>query len=137
MSDELAPAVLVLQKKLEDQMQGVAETKKLINMLLKTMGKDPLYAEEAASSGVIRRDQFYGKQLASAAGEYLEMRKQACQASEILQGLKDGGFDFEVVGWKENDELRMLALSLAKNTAKFHKLKNGSIGLKSWYDEDF
>jgi hypothetical protein len=42
--------------------------------------------------------------------------------------------------WKKDDRLRSLALSLAKNTGavgKFHKLKNGSFGLRSWYDADF
>jgi hypothetical protein len=37
-------------------------------------------------------------------------------------------------GWKEKDRLRLLASSLAKNTAKFHRLPNGSYGLLSWYD---
>lgn len=138
MNDELLPAISVLEKKLEEQLRGVAETKTLINMLLKTMGKPPKFAEESSTSGIVRADQFYGKQLATAVADYLEMMgKQARQPSEILQGLRDGGFDFEVMGWKERDELRMLALSLAKNNLKFHKLKNGSFGLKSWYDEDF
>jgi hypothetical protein len=137
MNNELLPAIVVLQKKLEGQLLEVSETKKLINMLLKTMGKPPLFEEESGFSGAIRADQFYGKQLATAAAEYLEMRKQACQPIDILQGLQDGGYDFEVMGWKKGDELRMLALSLAKNNLKFHKLKNGSFGLKAWYDEDF
>lgn len=69
--------------------------------------------------------------------EFLESRKQAVQAEEILRGLEAGGYDFDVVGWKENDRLRNLAISLAKNNLKFHRLKNGSFGLKSWYDADF
>jgi hypothetical protein len=57
-----------------------------------------------------------------------------------LSGLKAGGFDFDVLGWKEDDRLRSLAMSLAKNTGnagKFHRLKNGSFGLRGWYDEGF
>jgi len=34
----------------------------------------------------------------------------------------------------EKDRLRMLALSLAKNNVKFHKLPNNTFGLLSWYD---
>jgi hypothetical protein len=47
--------------------------------------------------------------------------------------------DFDVMGWKPDDRLRALAISLAKNTGgagKFHRLKNGTFGLRSWYDED-
>jgi hypothetical protein len=101
------------------------------------MGKPPQYRDVGESSGVLRQDQFYGKQFATAAAEYLEMRKQACQPDDILKGLLEGGFDFDVLGWKEVERLRFLAISLAKNNTKFHRLKNGSFGLRSWYDEDF
>jgi len=101
------------------------------------MGKPALYSDVVEGSGILRPDQFYGKQFATAAAEYLELRKQACQPDEILRGLGDGGFDFDVLGWKESDRLRSLAMSLAKNNAKFHRLKNGSFGLRSWYDEEF
>jgi hypothetical protein len=138
MSDELAPAVAALQQKLGEQQKAVAETKKTINMLLKMMGQDPAYRDdEDESSGIIRADQYYGKGLATAAQEYLTMRKQACQPEEILRGMVAGGFDFDVIGWKEADRVRSLSMSLAKNVAKFHRLKNGSFGLKSWYDADF
>ena len=116
---------------------AVSETKKLINMLHKSMGQAEPFADPSESSGIIRPDQFYGKQFATAASEYLEMRKQACQPDEILKGLAEGGFDFDVMGWRETDRLRSLSISLAKNNVKFHRLKNGSFGLRSWYDEDF
>ncbi len=138
MPDELAPAVAALQIKLGEQQKAVSETKKTINMLLKMMGQDPAYRDdEDEPSGIIRADQYYGKGLATAAQEYLTMRKQACQPEEILRGLLAGGFDFDVIGWKEADRVRSLSMSLAKNVAKFHRLKNGSFGLKSWYDSDF
>jgi hypothetical protein len=138
MSNELEPAVQVLQRKLEEQQKAVSETKKTINMLMKMMGEEPPYREdEDQPSGIIRPDQYYGKGLATAAQEYLAMRKQACQPEDILRGMLAGGFDFDVIGWREADRLRSLAMSLAKNVAKFHRLKNGSFGLRSWYDEDF
>jgi DNA-directed RNA polymerase delta subunit len=141
MADQLEPAIAALQQKLTEQLRMVTDTKRTINMLLKMSGKDPLYTEDdAESSGSVRPDQFYGKGLATSAAEYLTMRKQACQADEILRALAAGGFDFDLLEWKENDRLRMLALSLAKNTGaqgKFHRLKNGSFGLRNWYDEDF
>jgi hypothetical protein len=141
MPDDLGPAVAALQKKLDEQLQAVADTKRTINMLLKMDDKEALYPEsENERSGSVRADQFYGKGLATSAAEYLSMRQQACQADEIFRGLKSGGFDFDLLGWQEEDRVRSLAMSLAKNTGsmgKFHRLKNGSFGLRVWYDPDF
>ncbi len=136
MSEKLEAAISELKEHLDQQLQEAADTKKMINALRKRMGLDPLYADVAVEQvGAIRPDQFYGKPLAAAAGEYLERRKQACQAEEIMRGLEQGGFDFDATGWKEKDRLRMLALSLAKNNTKFHKLPNGTYGLLAWYDQ--
>lgn len=141
MTDELGPAVTALQRKLDEQLQAVGDTKRTINMLLKMSGQEALYPDaDSERSGSVRADQFYGKGLATSAAEYLAMRKQACQPEEILRGLESGGFDFDVMGWQPDDRLRSLAISLAKNTGsagKFHRLKNGTFGLRSWYDEDF
>ena len=141
MADELGPAVTALQRKLDEQLQGVADTKRTINMLLKMSGQPALYPDsDNEYSGVVRSDQFYGRGVATSSAEYLAMRKQACQPEEILRALESGGFDFDVAGWKKDDRLRSLAISLAKNTGsagKFHKLNNGAFGLRSWYDEDF
>jgi hypothetical protein len=141
MADELGPAITALQQKLEEQLRAVSDTKRTINMLLKMSNKDLMYPEaDSEQSGAIRGDQFYGKGFATSAAEYLTLRKQACQPEEILRGLIAGGFDFDVQGWKEDDRLRSLAVSLAKNTGasgRFHRLKNGAFGLRSWYDESF
>ena len=139
MADELATAVDRLQRQLEEQQRAANDTKKAINLLLKMMGLGPRFtdADEETGSTVVRADQFYGRPLATVVQEYLEGRKQAVQPDEILRGLEAGGFDFDVVGWKEPDRLRNLAISLAKNNVKFHRLKNGSFGLKAWYDVDF
>ncbi|HXA75557.1 MAG TPA: hypothetical protein VNV41_00340 [Candidatus Acidoferrales bacterium] len=143
MPDELDPAVAVLRRKLEEQLQGVADTKRTINMLMKMSGKEPLYLDaESENSGAVRADQFYGKGLATSAAEYLAMRHQACQPDEIFRALREGGFDFDLQGWQGEDgvKVRSLAMSLAKNTGgagKFHRLKNGSFGLRAWYDPTF
>ncbi len=143
MPDELDPAVAVLRRKLEEQLQGVTDTKRTINMLMKMSGKEPLFPEgESENSGVVRADQFYGKGLATSAAEYLAMRHQACQPDEIFRALREGGFDFDLQGWQGEDsvKVRSLAMSLAKNTGsvgKFHRLKNGSFGLRAWYDPSF
>ena len=104
-------------------------------------GQNPQYAEDDdPSSSSVRPDQFYGRGLTTCAAEYLAMRKQACQPAEILRALESGGFDFDMLPWAKTDRLRSFSISLAKNTGsagKFHKLKNGSFGLRSSYDEDF
>lgn len=142
MADELGPAIAILHGKLDEQLRAVADTKRTINMLLKMSGQDPAFpdTDDEERGGVVRADQFYGKGLATAAAEYLAMRKQACQPEEIVRALTSGGFDFDLLGWKPDDRLRFLAISLAKNTGssgKFHRLKNGTFGLRSWYDKDF
>ena len=50
---------------------------------------------------------------------------------EIYAALLEGGFKFDA----KNDSTakRSLAISLAKNTATFEKLRSGHIGLKTWY----
>jgi hypothetical protein len=75
--------------------------------------------------------------LATSVEEFLENRKkttgdQACAPSEILAALEAGGFDFKAQGWKDDDRLRSLAVTLGKNP-KFHRLPNGTYGLLSWY----
>jgi len=140
MKAELTPAVEALRNQLREQLAEADETKKMINSLLKRMGEEPEFSDSEfnqqqtiRTSGGARADQYYGKPFATAAQEFLERRKQACSAEEILRGLELGGFDFRPLGWKENDRLRSLAISLAKNNQKFHKLPNNTFGLVAWY----
>jgi hypothetical protein len=136
MSERLSAAIEELEEHLAEQLNEATETKKMINSLCKRMGQEPRYEDVAVeTTGSIRPDQYYGKPLASAASDYLERRKRSLSAEEILKALEDGGFDFDAQGWKEKDRLRLLASSLAKNTAKFHRLPNGSYGLLAWYDQ--
>jgi hypothetical protein len=142
MDINLEPAIAALEQQLAEQQRGVLDTKKSINLLLKMAGENPRYTDEdAPSGGWVRPDQFYGKSLTAAAAEYLAMRKQACPPAEIVRALETGGFDFDMLPWKKDERVRPFAISLAKNTGsetgKFHKLKNGSFGLKAWYEEDF
>lgn len=83
----------------------------------------------------IRPDEYYGKGFATAAGAYLERRKQAVIAEDVLRALEQGGFDFDAIGWRKENRLRTVAMSLAKNTAIFHRLPNGMFGLRKWYED--
>jgi hypothetical protein len=134
MNEKLNDAIDELVVQLGLQLQEVAETKRVINNLRKRVGLPPLYEDVDVEQGAnLRPDQFYGKHFATAAQEYLERRKRACSAAEILAGLSQGGFDFRTTTWQAKDRLRMVAISLAKNNLKFHKLPNDTFGLVSWY----
>lgn len=138
MAHELSPAVEHLEKELEKQLQEASATKKLINSLLARMGQEPRYADADPErrGGAMRRDEYYGKPLASAVQMALARIGQAATSEEILEGLKQGGFDFKALKWTDNLLLRNLAISLAKNTKAFHKLPNGTFGLREWYDAE-
>jgi hypothetical protein len=139
MKAELSPAVDALRNQLQEQMAEVIETKKMINSLLKRMGEDQEFPEAEVGqmqirlNGASRPDLYYGKPFAVAVQEYLERRKQACSAEEILKALEHGGFDFRPLGWQEKTRMRNVAISLAKNSVKFHKLPNNTFGLLAWY----
>jgi len=135
--EKIGGAIEVLQEQLQSLVRDVAERKRMINSLRASIGEPPLYSDvvvEQLGDAVGRADEFYGQPLSTCVRAYLERRKQACTAAEILAGLQRGGFDFDAAGWKEKDRLRILAVTLAKNTKTFHKLPNGTFGLISWYD---
>lgn len=134
-NEKLASAVEALQEELVSKMQEVAETKKMINALRKRMGEEPLYmdVDTPDAGGTTRPDMYYGKPLSTAARMFLERRKTACLADDIMKGLQAGGFDFSSLNWKENDRLRLLAVTLGKNSQTFHRLPNGTVGLLEWY----
>lgn len=137
MSEHIKKSIEELRGQLETKLAEVSELKKVINMLCKTMGSQPMFTDvemESVGPGVrVRPDQFYGKSPIKAAREFLEMRGQASSAEEILDGLESGGFDIKGQGWNDKLKLRSLAISLAKNTAVFHRLPNQTYGLLAWY----
>ena len=144
MANNLEAAIGDLTAKLQQQMNEVSETKKAINVLMKMVGKDPMFPDEnpeqVGASFNIEPDQYYGRPLATCVQEYLEARKKATgkkaiQVEDILAALEQGGFDFKAAGWRDNDRLRSLSISLAKNNKVFHRLPNGWFGLLSWYPD--
>ncbi|OGP20090.1 MAG: hypothetical protein A2X91_09900 [Deltaproteobacteria bacterium GWB2_65_81] len=133
--DVYRAAVEQLTAELEDLLRQATKKKEAINVLYESMGEETPYKDvgsEAAGARTLRPDQYYGKPFASVAQEFLNMRKRACTSEEITKGLEQGGFDFT---WKEGDRNRVVAVSLAKNTAVFHRLPNGTFGLLEWYPE--
>lgn len=140
MTDAFAPAIAALQGDLRDLERKTREIKNTINALCKHGGAAEMYPNLANEDGVaqvsgIKADTFYGKTQATAAREYLDMRKASNQGPatprEIYEALVQGGFQFET-GVEVN---RMVGLrsNLRKNSKTFHRLPNGQYGLLAWY----
>lgn len=137
MDQKLADAIDVLVEKVEQRTKDLNEMKKLINSLCKEAGRQVLYENIDDSPrmglGSVRSDQFYGKSPLVAAHEYLKIRGQAVSPEDIVRALEDGGFDFETQGWKKEDRVRAVAISMGKNKQTFHRLPNGTYGLVELY----
>jgi hypothetical protein len=125
-----------------DELEGaLAQKKRLVNELCKEYGR-PLRFDEVESVrsrgvGTLKRDQFYGKPLATAIREYLEMRGPsdrgglgAASVNEIFGALTEGGFKFDTKN--EANAKRGLRIGLSKNTVTFHRVGE-SYGLLEWY----
>lgn len=125
--------------KLKEQEAQVTKTKTLINNLREWMGQPRMFAdvdkEAEPCLGGFRSDQFYGQPLSGVVRDILEARKRAnlgpATVAEIYAAMMSGGYKFEAAN-PENAK-RALRISLTKNSATFHRLPNGSYGLREWY----
>ena len=128
----LREAISTLQDELDVLLVEVREKKQTINALYKSLKESPPYEmEDEISIRKPKRSQFFGRPFATVAAEFLQMKGEPCTAEEITNGLKEGAFDFP---W-ESDQLRMVAISLGKNTTMFLRLPNDTFGLKAWYPD--
>jgi hypothetical protein len=89
MSEKLTAAIEELVEHLRQQLQEVADTKRTINALRRKIGEQAMFDDVEGEnlnvrSAALKPDQFYGKPLATAAQEYLDARRQACTADEIV-----------------------------------------------------
>lgn len=138
-NEQMSATVQALIERVQAKQKEIAELKRVINGICREAGMDPAFEEteeDAAVGGAhvrVRPDEFYGKSVLTAARMYLDKRKQAVGANEILKALQDGGFDFGPLDWDDSNLLRPLAMSMSKNTAIFHRLPNGTFGLAAWY----
>ncbi len=137
---EFAGAIAKLREKVARQQLELSDTKRAVNMLCREAGLESAYidVEQPEQDGQLRikRDQFYGKRLATAIREYLEARKKCglgpAKIDEIFAALTSGAYEFE--SKKEVYAKRGLAIALAKNTVTFRKLPNSDVfGLVTWY----
>lgn len=140
MENAFAPAIAALQAELAQLERKSRELKGTINVLCKHAGQPEIYANIEAEAGAatvagIKADTFYGKTIATAAREYLDMRKASnlgpATPREIYETLVEGGFVFEA----KSKDIAMVSLrnNLRKNSKTFHRLPNGQYGMLSWY----
>jgi hypothetical protein len=140
MSDAIRPAIDEMVTQIKTKQDEIADLKRAVNVLCKVVHTDPMFPDvdaeqKLAQAGPTRPDLYYNKPLSTAVREYLEWRGQACSAEDIMKALEQGGFDFDALGWRENNRLKNLSISLAKNTSMFKRLPTGVFGLKSAYPE--
>lgn len=139
MSDHFQLAINDLEQGLRAKEDECADSRRAINALCKAAGLPLRYAEvdkkAALFAGPLRRDQYYGKPLASVVREILEARQALnvgpATVSEIYDKMIEGGYVFD--GANVDNRKRVLRISLAKNTSTFHKLPGGEYGLMDWY----
>ena len=128
-----------------DMEAKLEQKKRLVNEICIDRGQPPRFTEVGGSHARAmvglgsRRDQFYGKPLATAMREYLEMRGRsdrgglgAATINEIYAALVDGGFKFETKN--DDNAKRGLRDALSKNTGTFHSV-GGAFGLVDWYEK--
>jgi hypothetical protein len=143
-NEEFMPAIERLTSEIGRRDVETSEMKRMVNKLCGFAGLPLRYPDPGPESGggghhdALKADQFYGKPLATAVREYLEMRgapsaggRGAATVKDIFSALKAGGFAFDTKN--DDNALRGLRISLAKNSVTFHKLPNGQFGLLSWY----
>jgi hypothetical protein len=137
----LEGAVRILLARLQHRTEETTLLEKVISCIQQELNQEPVwtgYSKRLTSltGRGLRKDLFYGKPLATAVQQYLELRDEAMGVEEILSGLWEGGFDVLVLGSNAEERLSNLTLSLGKNTKTFHRLPNNAFGLLLWYSED-
>ena len=132
------PNITAIKKTIEElegvlrtQEEQALATKKTLNFLYQQIGEKPRYEEAIEErKTTIKRDEYFNQPLATAVRMYLEKRGEAATVTEIVEALKNGGFDFGNVKFADKN----MRISLAKNTALFAYIKgNDSFGLRKQY----
>ena len=121
------------ENKLRQQMQGVEETKKIIDQLLRETAQIPRY-QVASNPAPLRTNEYYGRTPTQSAQALLARKCNPMSAADIIKELEANGFDFESAKWPPLTRNRNMAISLSKNRHVFSKLPNKTWGLVTWSD---
>ncbi|HXB60386.1 MAG TPA: hypothetical protein VNU95_12505 [Candidatus Acidoferrales bacterium] len=142
MKEENVKAVGALREKIRAKEDEIRQLKIVVNGFFTDEGEAAPYQnvsaekDSSATLGSLSKDRFYGKTLAEAAQEYLQMRKasglSSASVNDIYAALKAGGYAFKAA----NDDYAKngVRISLRKTPSIFHQLPGGDYGLCVWYD---
>lgn len=140
-ADHVLKTIEMIQGEIGELDRQLTDRKRMVNELCRFAGRPALYADaalaSAAGSSKTRPDEYYGKPLATVIRLVLEKRQAgnlgAATVNEIYDEMVAGGYHFQAKS--EENAKRGLYTSLGKSTHTFHKLPNGTYGLKEWYPD--
>lgn len=135
-------AIADLVAKIEERMKPIRDDMRMVNILCGHAKLPPRFpdveTQRTGGSQNFRRDQFFGKPLATVVREYLEIRGPsdrgglgAATVNEIYDALIAGGYKPETSD--EVNAKRGLRIALTKNSAAFYRVPGGAYGLLEWY----
>jgi hypothetical protein len=142
MADDIDRAIQAGCEKVDGLAAELLRAKLSVNGFCELLGKAPVYQDvsqpetsRTASHG--RPDRYHGKPLATVLKQILSARNAAgigpgpATVDDLYAEMRGGSFDF---GDKsDEDAKRGLAVSLAKNSKMFYRVKDGLWGLPEWY----
>ena len=142
MSTDLDRAIESLRTELQKMSRRFVEIKKAINQILAVQGLPAEFSdleidETAIGQFLPKSRQFLGKSILEAVTEYLRKSGRAASATEILDGLEKGDFEFPK-DWKSKLRLKNLAIFLGSRKDDFvtFETKEGkAYGLVEQYPE--
>ena len=150
MASDTNPAIELLVAQIDELERKANAYRVSVNVLCEKDGRPPLYpgaGKDGGASSVapsrespsiptqITSDIFYGQPQQTAIRKLLSIRKAAgdgpAKPAQILEGLRAGGYQVEA----KTDDIALVGIRalLRKRNTIFHKLPNGTWGLKEWY----
>src|SRR5262245_788509 len=125
----LRSAIRELEEKLDRIEAEASETKKAINVLLRTLGEPPRFEDTEERSA--RQDddpaKYFTKSITTAAREFLKSRGKATKLDEIVEALAKGSCKLG------KHPVRNVKISLVKNSRTFAQPSTDIFGLWEFY----
>jgi hypothetical protein len=138
MTEHVTKTIAMFQSQIADLERELSKKKLLVNELCLAIEQPPIYSDTDPSNTAcraLRSDEFYGQPLATAIRLVLERRRAgglgSVTVNDIYDVLVEGGYKFDAKN--EENAKRGLYSTLTKSSNTFHRLPNGSYGLREWY----